>query len=421
MKARGLVPKAAQKTVQKAAQKVPRKDLCLPAGFSFAAACAGIKASGRPDLALVEACAGTTAAAVFTRNRVVAAPLEVGRASLASSRGRVRAVIVNSGNANCATGEAGILASRQVCRELARLLGVRASEVFPSSTGIIGVPLPVNKIVSKLPELAAAREATQQGIAGFARAIMTTDTRPKLACATFHSGKTTVNILGIAKGAGMIHPQLATMLVYLFTDAVARPAELRRFLRDASEQTFNCISIDGDTSTNDTVLLLASGSSGIGLKNSSLRAAFSGALLQVCQSLAEQIVFDGEGVNHVIRLSVEQAKNREEARQIAHTVAHSLLVKTAWAGADPNWGRILAAVGRSGIAVDPAKINIEIGDQMVCRKGVASAFDTQRAHQALAQARCEIRIFLGRGSNSLTFLTTDLTLEYVRINAEYST
>jgi glutamate N-acetyltransferase/amino-acid N-acetyltransferase len=351
----------------------------------------------------------------------VAAPLDVGRASLAASRGVVRAVIVNSGNANCATGKAGIRNCEQVCRALALLLGLRPSEIFPSSTGIIGVPLSVNKIVSKLPELIAAREATKQGVARFARAIMTTDTRPKLACATIHSGKTAVNLLGIAKGAGMIHPQLATMLVYLLTDAVASPAELKRLLRESCEQTFNCISIDGDTSTNDTVLLLASGQSGVHLRQPSARKDFSQALLQVCQSLAEQIVCDGEGVEHVILLSVERARNREEARQVAQTVAHSLLVKTAWAGADPNWGRILAAVGRSGIAVDPAKVSIQIGDQMVCRCGVGSAFDQGRAHADLAQPRCEIRIILGRGSGSVRFLTTDLTAEYVRINADYST
>ncbi len=328
---------------------------------------------------------------------------------------------MNSGNANCATGKAGIQACQNVCRELARLLGLHASEIFPSSTGIIGVPLPVEKIVSTLPELAAGRASTKQGIANFARAIMTTDTRPKVACATFRSGKSAVNLLGIAKGAGMIHPQLATMLVYLLTDAAATPAELNRLLRDCCEQTFNCISIDGDTSTNDTVLLLASGRSGVGLKNSSLRKQFSEALLQVCQSLAEQIVFDGEGVKHVIRLSVEQARNREEARQVAQTVAHSLLVKTAWAGADPNWGRILAAVGRSGVALDPTGVSIQIGDQMVCRNGMGCAFDEKRAHKALARPRSEIRILLGRGKGSIQFLTTDLTAEYVRINADYST
>ena len=396
-------------------------NMAQPAGFSFSAACAGIKASGRPDLALVEACPGTTAAAVFTRNRVVAAPLEVGRAAVKASRGRIRALIVNSGNANCATGKAGIQACQQVCRELAGVLKLRPNEIFPSSTGIIGVPLPVNKILARLPDLAAARQGTKQGIADFAGAIMTTDTRPKLAGATVRVGKSAVNILGIAKGAGMIHPQLATMLVYLFTDALASPAELKRVLSEGCEQTFNCISIDGDTSTNDTVLLLASGRSGVRLKPSSVKKGFSEALLQVCQSLAEQIVSDGEGVKHVIRLSVEQAKSRQEARQVAQTVAHSLLVKTAWAGADPNWGRILAAVGRSGIALDPAKVDIKIGDQVVCRGGVGCRFDQHRAHEALSQPGCEIIVSLGRGTRSILFLTTDLTSEYVSINADYST
>jgi glutamate N-acetyltransferase/amino-acid N-acetyltransferase len=366
--------------------KVPRlsrQKIYLPAGFSFSAAAAGLKASGRPDLALAEAGPGTTAAAVFTRNRVVAAPLEVGRAALAASLGRVRAVMVNSGNANCATGRAGIRACEKACREVASLLGIGPGSVFPSSTGIIGVPLPVDKIISRLPELVAAREATEQGIARFARAIMTTDTRPKLASAQFHSGKTAVRILGIAKGAGMIHPQLATMLVYLFTDVAASPALLRHFLRQTCDQTFNCLSIDGDTSTNDTVLLLASGQTGVCAGNPSAAKKFGQALQHVCQSLAEQIVSDGEGVQHVISLSIEQAKNQDEARQVAQTVAHSLLVKTAWAGADPNWGRILAAVGRSGVAIDAARVSIQIGSQVVCRNGAAHIFDEKQAHQDL--------------------------------------
>jgi len=399
----------------------PQKTICLPAGFSFSSASAGIKASGSPDLALVEACAGTSAAAVFTKNRVVAAPLEIGRAALASTRGRIRAVIVNSGNANCATGTVGISSCQEVCAGLATLLKLRASEIFPSSTGIIGVPLPVEKIVSRLPELTAGRKATRRGIADFARAIMTTDTRPKLASASFSSGESTARILGVAKGAGMIHPQLATMLVYLFTDISARPGELKRCLQSACEQTFNCISIDGDTSTNDTVLLLASGRSGVQLNRPSVLRGFSSALLEVCQSLAEQIIWDGEGVEHVITLSVEQARSRAEARQVAETVAHSLLVKTAWAGADPNWGRILAAAGRSDIALNPDKVSIQIGDQMVCRGGVGCAFDEKRAHEALAQPQCNIRVLLGRGRESIRFLTTDLTAEYVRINADYST
>ena len=399
----------------------PTNKIHLPAGFSFSAACAGIKASGRSDLALVEACAGTTAAGVFTKNRVVAAPLEVGRASLAASRGQVRAVIVNSGNANCATGKAGLKACHRVCRELGRFLGVAPNTVFPSSTGIIGVPLPVEKITSTLAELAAGREATKAAAERFARAIMTTDTRPKLASTQFSSGKALVSVLGVAKGAGMIHPQMATMLVYILTDVAATPAELQRVLRETCDQTFNCISIDGDTSTNDTVLLLASGRSGARMKSPATRERFSSALLQVCQSLAEQIVSDGEGVSHVIQLSVEQARNVEEARQVARTVAHSLLVKTAWAGADPNWGRILAAVGRSGVAVNSGRVSIVIGDQTVCRNGVGCDFDQRRAHESLAKPVSEIRIRMGRGRNHAKFLTTDLTAEYVRINADYST
>jgi glutamate N-acetyltransferase / amino-acid N-acetyltransferase len=393
----------------------------LPKGFSFSALAAGIKTSGRLDLALVEAAPETSAAALFTKNRVVAAPLEVGRAHLSKTKGRMRAVIVNSGNANCATGEAGLSACEQVCQKVASMLGIRPEEVFPSSTGIIGVPLPAEKIVVKLPELVESREATPAAMYQFAQAIMTTDTRQKVASVGFSLGTSQVSLLGIAKGSGMIHPQLATMLVYLFTDVAATPAELKQLASEACDQSFNCISVDGDTSTNDTVLLLASGQSGIQLKDVGVRKKFANALLKVCQSLAEQIVSDGEGVQHVIRLLIEQAKNRREALQVAGTIAHSLLVKTAWAGADPNWGRILAAVGRSGVALDPKRVSIYIGKQMVCKGGVGFRFDEARAHQDLAQPSCDIRVRLGRGHSSTAFITSDLTAEYVRINADYST
>lgn len=398
-----------------------RSAIPLPKGFSFSAVAAGVKASGRLDLALIEAAPRTTAAALFTKNLVVAAPVEVGRAHLAKARGRVRAVIVNSGNANCATGNAGLRACECVCKEAARALDVRAEQVFPSSTGIIGVPLPAEKIVAKLPELVATREPTQEALGQFARAIMTTDTRQKLASTRFAARDSEVILSGVAKGSGMIHPQLATMLVYVFTDIAATPGQLKQLLRDACDQSFNCISVDGDTSTNDTVLLLASGQSGVRLKDAGVRKKFADALSKVCQSLAEQIVSDGEGVQHVIRLLIEQAKNRAEALQVARAIAHSLLVKTAWAGADPNWGRILAAVGRSGVPVDPSRISVLIGNQMVCSAGVACSFDEARAHQALAQPNCDIRVRLGRGRASTAFITCDLTAEYVRINADYST
>jgi glutamate N-acetyltransferase/amino-acid N-acetyltransferase len=393
----------------------------LPLGFSFSAVAAGLKVSGRPDLALAEAAGGASAAALFTKNRVVAAPVEVGRAALLSTGGRVRAVVVNSGNANCATGRAGILACESVCREAGKLFGVPAAAIFPSSTGIIGVRLAADKIHAKLPPLIAARSRSQRGVLEFAHAIMTTDTRPKIASAQFQLAAKQVIVLGIAKGAGMIHPQLATMLVYLFTDAAVSSRELQLLLREACDQSLNCMSIDGDTSTNDTVLLLASGASGARVRDIGTRKKLSAALTTVCRSLAEQIVSDGEGVQHVIRLFVEQARSREEALVVARTVAHSMLVKTAWAGADPNWGRILAAVGRCGAPIDPSRVQIFIGRRRVCRNGIACAFNQRQAHRTLAQPVCDIRVQLGRGKESVRFLTTDLTAEYVRINADYST
>jgi glutamate N-acetyltransferase/amino-acid N-acetyltransferase len=393
----------------------------LPKGFCFSALATGIKASGRPDLALVEAVPGTTAAAMFTRNLVVAAPVEVGRAHLSKVNGSLRAVIVNSGNANCATGKAGLRACKQICQQVAKGLGIRPEEVFPSSTGIIGVPLPAEKIVAKLPELVGSREPTPAALDRFTQAIMTTDTRQKSASARFSTRSAEVKLLGVAKGSGMIHPQLATMLVYLFTDVAATSVELKRLLRKACDHSFNNISVDGDTSTNDTVLLLASGQSGIRLKDAGVQKKFAHALSEVCQSLAEQIVSDGEGVQHVIHLSIEEAKDRREALQVARTIAHSLLVKTAWAGADPNWGRILAAVGRSGVALDPKLANIYIGKQMVCKGGAGCRFDEAGAHQDLAQPSCAIRVRLGRGRSRVAFVTSDLTAAYVGINADYPT
>jgi glutamate N-acetyltransferase/amino-acid N-acetyltransferase len=393
----------------------------VPLGFSFSALAAGIKASGRPDVALIACSPKTRAAALFTRNRVAAAPLQVAKVSLRAARGSVRAVLVNSGNANCATGQAGIQGCRQVCREAAILLDVRLEQVFPSSTGIIGVPFPAEKIARRLPDLIRCTHAGPEALRTFAGAIMTTDTRPKLAWKSIGVHGREVRVLGVAKGSGMIHPQLATMLVYILTDVNASPSQLRAVLKPACDQTFNCMSVDGDTSTNDTVLLLASGESGADLNETAITKAFRPALLEVCRSLAEQIVADGEGVQHVVRLIVEQARSKTEAVQVAKAVSHSLLVKTAWAGADPNWGRILAAIGYSGVPANPRRVNIFIGGQKVCRHGQASSFDEIQAHHHLSQPRCEVRIQLGRGGHSMEYLTTDLTADYVRINADYST
>jgi glutamate N-acetyltransferase/amino-acid N-acetyltransferase len=391
----------------------------LPQGFLFAACSAGIKASGKPDLALMLAPDGASAAAMFTRNQVVAAPLTVGREHLRASRGRVQALIVNAGNANCATGKPGLLAAKRVCTELAKIFDVEASRVFPSSTGIIGVPLPAEKIVVALPGLVVAAGPSPEALDAFAGAIMTTDTRKKIAFESFTRKRQLVTLAGVAKGAGMIHPNMATMLVYLFTDVAARPAELQRALRGAVDESFNNISIDGDTSTNDTVLLLASGKSGVPLK--SVRKDFARALGNVCRSLARQIVSDGEGVKHVVRLKIEQARTPKEARQVAKAIANSALVKTAWAGADPNWGRILAAIGYSGVKINPARINIYLGNQALYRRGAVCTFDHNAAHQYMTQPAYDIRIELATGKAALDFLSCDLTAEYVHINADYST
>ncbi len=396
-----------------------KADLFLPQGFSFSSGTAGIKASGRPDLALIETVPGTTAAAVFTKNRIVAAPLTVARESLAKSKGKVRAVVVNSGNANCATGNPGIAACRQVCAKAAQFLGVSSDEIFSSSTGIIGVPLPFEKILARLPKVMDSCESTQAAAQKFAETIMTTDTRPKLASVRLRVGKKEFSMLGIAKGAGMIHPQMATMLVYLLTDIVAPAKKLQQLLRAASDDTFNCLSVDGDTSTNDTALLLASGQSGITLQQAGKK--FQAGLHQVCASLAEQIVSDGEGVKHVIHLYIERARNRSEALRVAKAISHSLLVKTAWAGADPNWGRILSTIGSCGVPINPNRIDIIIGGQIVFKKGAVRPFDERRAHAELSQPACDIRVKLHRGKAGIRFLTTDLTAEYVHINADYST
>jgi glutamate N-acetyltransferase / amino-acid N-acetyltransferase len=388
----------------------------LPKGFQFSAATAGIKASGKPDLGLILAAPSSRGAALFTKNRIVAAPVEVGRNFLAKNSGRLRAVIVNSGNANCATGALGIRDCKKVCEEMAELLKVQSSQIFPSSTGIIGVPLPTGKITSNLNKLLASAGASLEHLNAFANAIITTDTRPKIASKALKSGAV---ITGIAKGSGMIHPQLATMLVYLLTDMAATAPELRAVLKEACDESFNVISVDGDTSTNDTVLLLASGQSQVHLNK--VRKEFQATLRDVCRSLAEQIVRDGEGVQRVIRLRISEAKSRAEALQIARAISSSLLVKTAWAGADPNWGRILAAAGRSGVALDPKKVSVTIGDQIVCKGSVVCGFDEKKAHEHLAQTESTVGIRLGRGKLTLDFLTTDLTAEYVHINADYST
>lgn len=396
----------------------------LPAGFVWGAVKAGIKASGNLDLAIAFAPKGAVGAAMFTKNQVVAAPVIVGRRHLLATSGRVNAVLVNAGNANCATGEAGIEACTQTCIAAAEQLGCIFDEVFPSSTGIIGVPFPTAKVLAALPTIELALGSSPEHAELFARAIMTTDTRLKVARAVIDVGDTEVRLFGAAKGAGMIHPQLgaphATMLVYLFTDVIADAEQLQALLPAAVETSFNSISVDGDTSTNDTVLLLASGASGIAL-DAQVGEAFSSALQLVCNSLAHQIVDDGEGVTHVVNLHVTGTRTAEEARTIAKAIAHSPLCKTAWSSADPNWGRLLAAAGYSGVEFDPAHVTITIGGLPVFANGTRSPlFDEAATHNLMLQREYIIALDFGVGSASCDFLTCDLTAEYVSINADYS-
>jgi len=404
-------------------ESIRTSEFVLPKGFRFGAAKAGLKASGRTDFALIVSDAPASAAAAFTANRVTAAPLIVGKEHLRASQGKVRVVAINAGNANCAAGQAGLDAARATCEAAARLFHCRPDEVFPSSTGVIGVPLPAEKLIAALPGLAAGLKAGYENFQQVAQAIMTTDTVEKTAFAKLKIDQKEVRIAALCKGAGMIHPQLvphATMLVYILTDATIEPSVLDGYLRQAIEVSFNRISVDGDTSTNDTVLLLASGVSGAAIGSDV--PPFGAALTQVCKSLARQIVADGEGISHVIELHIDGAATDADALRVAKAIAHSPLVKTAWAGSDPNWGRLAAAIGYSGAAIDPERIDINFGDLAICRDGGrASGFDEAAAHAYIAQREFSISIQLHQGSGSCIFWTTDLTHEYVSINADYST
>jgi glutamate N-acetyltransferase/amino-acid N-acetyltransferase len=399
----------------------------IPKGFRFGATKAGLKASGRPDFALIVADKAAGAAAAFTANRVQAAPLLVDKENLRATGGRVRVVAVNAGNANCAAGEAGLRAARATCLAAAKVFGCSEQEVFPSSTGIIGVPLPAEKLAAAMPELAESISVEPAKFHEAAQAILTTDLVEKTAFARLEvatgdmAGE--IRIAAFGKGSGMIHPQLvphATMLMYVLTDAAIEPADLDGYLRSAIEVSFNRISVDGDTSTNDTVLLLASGACGLRVGGGD--AAFAAALTEVCTSLARQVVADGEGVSHVVELRIGGAATDADALRVAKAIAHSPLVKTAWAGCDPNWGRLAAAIGYSGAQVDPDRIDIRFGNLQICRDGGRAAeFDEAAAHAYISQKEFSITIELHQGAGSCVFWTTDLTAQYIHINADYST
>jgi glutamate N-acetyltransferase/amino-acid N-acetyltransferase len=400
----------------------------IPRGFRFGAVKAGLKQSGRTDFALIVADAPAAAAAAFTGNRVKAAPLLIDAEHLRATGGIVRVVAINAGNANCAAGLAGIDAARATCKAAAETFGCKPEEVFPSSTGVIGVPLPAEKLIAALPALASSLGSQSDHFQQVAEAIITTDTVEKTAFLRMtiedsdgHDRE--VRIAAVGKGSGMIHPQLvphATMLVYILTDAAIPPGALQAYLNYAVERSFNRISVDGDTSTNDTVLLLASGAAEIHIPPD--YPPFAEALRHVCTALARQIVADGEGVSHVVELRIHGAASNADALRVAKAIAHSPLVKTAWAGCDPNWGRLMAAIGYSGAQIDPETIDISFGDLSICRNGGrAPEYDENAAHAYIQQPEFSVSIDLHQGDGTCKFWTTDLTHEYIRINADYTT
>jgi glutamate N-acetyltransferase/amino-acid N-acetyltransferase len=386
-----------------------------PRGFRAAAVAAGIKPQGL-DLALLVADRTCPAAAVFTTNRATAAPVIVSREHLAG--GRARAVVVNAGCANAATGEAGLADARAMAAAAAQAVECPPGEVLVASTGVIGVPLPMDRVKAGIAA-AAARLSAEQGAAA-ARAILTTDTRPKEVVVPFRVEGGEARVGAMAKGAGMIAPDMATMLAFFTTDADVEASLLRRALREAVGESLNRITVDGDTSTNDMAVVLASGAVGPRIDGGgTCFDAFRAALTEAARALAEMIVRDGEGASKLAEVRVEGARTGADADRIARTVAESPLVKTALHGGDPNWGRILAAVGRSGVELDIGQVDIWLGDVWVAEGGQARTYDESTAHAALLADPIRIRIRLGAGVATGWMWTCDLSHEYVDINAHY--
>lgn len=389
-----------------------------PLGYRYSAVYAGIRKDKKDDLSLIVSDAPASAAAVFTQNRVQAAPVRIARFHLTKSRGLVSAVLVNAGNANCAT-RTGDRVALACCDAAAKLLRVPSEQVFPASTGVIGVELETRLIVNPLPDLVAGLAANR--FDDVARAIMTTDTTTKTSHQQVRLKRGTVRIAGMTKGAGMIQPNMATTLGFVMTDASIPPATLGSMLGQAIARSYNRISIDGDTSTNDTMLLLANGASKIQPSQKEL-AKLQEALSQVMEDLARQIVRDGEGARKLVTIEVSGASGDDAAERIARAIANSLLVKTAIAGSDPNWGRILSAAGNSGVPLDPSKVDIDLQGVAVCRGGVAADFSEAELKKKLDAPDCLIRVVLqGRGKGSSRFWTCDLTEKYIEINASYRT
>jgi len=388
-----------------------------PAGFSSAALHSGIKASAL-DLALIAADQPAAAAGIFTTNLVKAAPVLLDQANLQKSGGRVRAIVVNSGCANACTGDQGARDAVEMGALVSAALGCPQEQVMVCSTGVIGVNLRMDALRTGIPRAAAAL-TRGKGLEA-ATAIMTTDRSPKQHAVTVHTTTGTFTVGGMAKGAGMIEPHMATMLGFLTTDAAVEPALLCRALAETAKETFNAITIDGDTSTNDSLFVLASGASGVTIDDASLGTLVAG-LKAVAHELAIAIIRGGEGATKLIGVHVQGAAREAEARQVARTIANSLLVKTAIHGADPNWGRILAASGRAGVPFDPLKATVHVGDVLLFENGLPHDDNAPRAATYLQGDTIHINVNLASGTGEATIWTCDLSAEYVKINGEYRT
>ena len=393
-------------------------------GVQLGTVSAGIKTAGRKDLVLIAADAGTTAAAVFTRNAFCAAPVTVAREHLERCGYQPRYLLVNTGNANAGTGVAGIAAARTCSEAVAGAAGVPPESVLPFSTGVIGEALPVQRLCEAVPAAVAA--LADDAWAEAAEGIMTTDTRPKGASMTFEVDDRAYVLTGIAKGAGMIRPDMATMLAYVATDAAVATPLLQAMLAEVVESTFNRVTVDGDTSTNDACILLATGAAGNEVLDSAeepLYRALRNALEEVCMTLAQALVRDGEGASKFVAVEVNGGRDERECLDVAYTVAHSPLVKTALFASDPNWGRLLAAIGRAGLAdLDVNRVGVFLNEVLIAENGCrAESYTEEQGAAAMAPEEITVRIELNRGDRNATVWTTDFSYDYVRINAEYRT
>jgi glutamate N-acetyltransferase/amino-acid N-acetyltransferase len=392
------------------------------AGVRLGIASAGIKKPGRRDITLIELAAGSRVAGVFTQNRFCAAPVTLCRQHL--TQGTIRALVINTGNANAGTGEEGLNRARQTCEAVAGIMGIAAEQVLPFSTGVILEPLPIDKILPALP--AAQADLAPNHWSEAAHAIMTTDIVAKGASRQARVGDRTVTVTGIAKGSGMIHPNMATMLGYVATDAAIAPALMQQLVREVADVSFNCVTVDGDTSTNDSFILIATGQAGNAEMSDAASADYAAlkiALSEVAIELAQAMARDGEGATKFITVAVEGGRDRAECKQIAYAIARSPLVKTAFFASDPNLGRILAAIGYAGVMdLDVNALQVYLGDVLVAEKGGRAASYTEAQGAAVMQeADITVRVKLNRGAVDATVWTCDFSYDYVKINAEYRT